>query len=296
MSEKLGARAGDDGTVDRPIIILGAPRSGTTILSRVLEAHPQLVRIGEPRLTWRYGNETKSDMLRPRDLTPEIRSHIRGRFAEEARSAGKPRFVEKSPQNSLRVEYVASVFPEARFVHILRDGRDSTISIRDHWLRFSGGIVPLQLRRRLREIEWRRAPHYLTELLRRTLPTGLAPVVGQRTWGPRIPGLEQLLRDLDLIEVCALQWRMCVEAACVEGRQLSRDRYMECRLEEFSPELVKKVLDFCELDTDPAVKREIEGRYDVGRRVARSGEVTSDEMRQVLHWIEPTLKWLGYPI
>ncbi len=69
---------------------------------------------------------------------------------------------------------------------------------------------------------------------------------------------------------------------------------MECRLEDFSPELVKEVLDFCDLDADPSVEREIQDRYDMSRKTARSGQVNSEEMRLVLQWIQPTLERLGY--
>lgn len=42
-----------------PIVIVGAPRSGTTLLGLVLKAHPQLHLIEEPRILWKYGNVTE---------------------------------------------------------------------------------------------------------------------------------------------------------------------------------------------------------------------------------------------
>lgn len=281
--------------LDAPIIVIGAPRSGTTILSRVLEAHPALALIGEPRLIWRHGNERKSDLLLLADARPEVVAHIRERFAQETIGQGKRRFVEKSPQNSLRVDFVNRVFPDAKIIHILRDGRDSTLSIHDHWNRFSGGLPKRWLGQRLREVQWRRAPYYAKDLIRRALPKSLAPVVGPRLWGPRIPGLEQMVREMPLLEVCALQWRMCVEAGCHRGRLLPADRYMECRLEDFSPELVRKVLDFCALEDDAAVWAKYDERYDASRLGdRRSDRATPDEIDRIMTWIEPTLRWLGY--
>jgi len=289
MTDPEGSRLGP------PIVVIGAPRSGTTILSRVLEAHPSLALIGEPRLTWRYGNESKSDMLSVEDARSDVVAYIRNQFARETLSQGKRRFVEKSPQNSLRVDFVNEVFPDSRIIHIIRDGRDSTLSIFDHWIRFSGGLPRRWLERRLREVQWRRAPFYAKELLRRALPRSMAPVVGPRIWGPRIPGLEQLVRELKLIEVCALQWRTCVEAGCHRGRALPPQRYMECRLEEFSPELIRKVLDFCELEDDEAVWKKYEERYDPARLgERRSARATPEQIETIMTWIEPTLRWLGY--
>jgi hypothetical protein len=285
----------DSGQLDAPIVIIGAPRSGTTILSRLLEAHPSLALIGEPRLTWRHGNERKSDMLSAEDARSDVIAFIRDRFTQETLSQGKRRFVEKSPQNSLRVDFVNKVFPDSKIIHIIRDGRDSTLSIFDHWNRFSGGVPKRWLGRRLREVEWRRAPFHAKDLIRRALPSAMSPVVGPRLWGPRIPGLEQLVRELKLIEVCALQWRMCVEAGCHRGRLLPDDRYMECRLEDFSPELIRKVMDFCGLEDDGAVWKKYEERYDptrLGDR--RAARATPEEIETIMEWIEPTLRWLGY--
>lgn len=56
----------------KPIIIVGAPRSGTTLMGKVLSRHPDLEYLMEPRMTWRYGNDRKSDMLKPSDARPEV--------------------------------------------------------------------------------------------------------------------------------------------------------------------------------------------------------------------------------
>ena len=67
------------------------------------------------------------------------------------------------------------------------------------------------LRQRLKEVQLRRLPHYAREAARRFAPKALTPMVGPNVWGPRLPGIEGLLKDLELLEVCALQWRTCVE-------------------------------------------------------------------------------------
>ena len=205
----MSARGSGKGeNLDRPVIIVGAPRSGTTLLSQLLEAHPDLHLIGEPRVTWRHGNERKTDMLLRGDARPKVRNFTRNAFAAETRRASKQRFVEKSPHNSLRLDFVEAVYPNARIVHIIRDGRESIVSIRDHWQRFSAGIIGReQLQRRLREVDWKRAPYYAKELLRRALLESVSPIVGRRIWGPQIPGLPQLAQELEPIEVCAIQWR-----------------------------------------------------------------------------------------
>lgn len=280
--------------LDRPVIIVGAPRSGTTLLSRLLEAHPDLHLIGEPRVTWRHGNERKTDMLSRGDARPKVKNFIRNAFAAETLGASKQRFVEKSPHNSLRLDFVKAVYPNARIVHIIRDGRESTVSIRDHWQRFSVGIGRKQLQRRLREVDWKRAPYYAKELFRRALPESMSPIVGRRIWGPQIPGLSQLAQELELIEVCAIQWRTCVEAACHQGRRLAAGDYMECRFEDFSLELIREVLRFCELSDADEVWEEYESRFKQERQGSRKGQASDEDMQRMMNWIAPTLSWLGY--
>ena len=177
MSARHSGKSAD---LDRPVIIVGAPRSGTTLLSRLLETHPDLHLIGEPRVTWRHGNERKTDMLLRGDARPKVKNFIRNAFAAETLGASKQSFVEKSPHNSLRLDFVKAVYPNARIVHIIRDGRESIVSIRDHWQRFSVGIGRKQLQQRLREVDWKRAPYYAKELLRRALLESVSPIVGRR--------------------------------------------------------------------------------------------------------------------
>src|SRR5690606_33545412 len=106
---------------------------------------------------------------------------------------------------------------------------------------------------RLREVNLRRLPFYATEVIRRMAPSIFRPVVGANVWGPRIPAIHGLMRDLDLVEVCCLQWRMCVELACYYGRHLPADRYFECRLEDLCEDILRQILRFCHLEEDRAV-------------------------------------------
>jgi len=286
--------ADDDQLLRRPILVIGSPRSGTTLLAEVLQHHPDLAYVEEPRLTWRLGNDRKSDMLRPSDARPPVRAGIRKAFAEMVRAAGRTRLLEKTPSNSLRLGFVDRIFPDARYVHIIRNGLDSVLSIRRYWLDHAGGLRTTKLSQRAKEINWRQAPHYAAELARRIAPASLAPVLGYRVWGPRLPGMNGLLRDLDLLEVCCLQWRMCVEAAAHAGRQLPASRYLEIRLEDMSPGHLQKIMSFCELPDDSTVMAEFNQRFDPKLAGARKAEADPAQLDQIMQWIEPTMRWLGY--
>lgn len=287
-------RDSDDILLRDPIIIIGAPRSGTTLLGEVLQHHPDLAYVEEPRLTWRIGNDTKSDMLRPRDARPEVCRQIRSAFADLMHAKHRMRLLEKTPSNSLRMGFVDTIFPDCRFVHILRNGIDSVLSIRWYWLDQSNGINPVKLSQRLKEINWKQIPHYAKEFLQRVMPEATAPVLGRKVWGPRIPAIDSLLLDLDLLEVCCLQWRMCVEAACHYGRRLPAHRYMEVRLEDMSPGTMRALFDFCGLRDDPTVIAKFNKQFDPALAGARRARAEGSDVDQILQWIEPTMRWLGY--
>jgi len=296
--------ASDRDPLERPIIILGSPRSGTSLLSGVIGKHRDLAVAMEPRLVWRYGNDGKSDMLQPDDARPAVVRYIRSRFASLVREQGRSRLVEKTPANSLRPGFIDRVMPDCLFVHILRNPIDCVVGMRDFWTSNQAGLRPpgdgaTSLRsnplvRRLREMRPRQAPYYAAELARRLAPSWLEPVVGPRTLGPRLPGMDQIWREFDLLAVSALQWRWCVEVSCQYGRRLPADRYMECRLEDLDHEALERILDFCGLDPDPGVHEYFGAHFDPSRSASRRTKADGDELERIVRWVEPTMRWLGY--
>lgn len=284
----------EDRLLQKPVIIVGTPRSGTTLLGEIFKHHPDLGYLDEPRLTWRYGNDRKSDMFHPEDARPDVCAHIRTTFAQTLRLAQRTRLLEKTPSNSLRMGFVERVLPGCKFVHILRNGIESVLSIRFYWENYASGTVPHKMSQRLREINWRRAPIYLKEFLKRIVPQPLSPWIGAPQWGPRIPGLDGLVRDLDLLDVCCLQWRMCVEAACQVGRTLPKERYLECRLEDMSPDLLKAIMRFAELPEADEVFRALEKKFEPKLPAGRAKTADPDDVARIRYWIQPTLDWLGY--
>lgn len=286
----------DDDLLRSPIFILGAPRSGTAILADILRSHPDLAYVREPRFIWRHGNDDKSDLLRPEDARPEVVAHIRSSFAALVREQGRGRLLEKLPSNSLRIPFVLEVFPDARVLHVMRHGPDAIAAIRRRWLEPAKDLTTSRqrdrVRRHLREASFAQYRHYLREVVREYAPGRLRGVTGVRQWGPRLPGLDGLVRDLDVLEVCALQWRSCVEMAAHHGRQLPADRYLECRVESLDEAVVRALAAICELtDVDPLL-RTFEADYDRARVLPRAEALTAAERDQVMAWVGPTMRWL----
>ncbi len=288
----------DDEILTKPVVVVGSARSGTTILGELLQVHSTLFSLVEPRFTWRYGNDSRSDMLRGDDATPKIIAYIRRKFASQVRQAGRVRLLEKTPSNSLRLEFVDRVLPDCRIIHIIRNGVDSSLSIRSYWHQAAHGIKgvnPGKFRERIRELELRRFPNYAMEALRRFAPWPLTKLLGSNVWGPRIPGIREMIKELELIEACALQWRTCVEAARHYGRTLPSNRYMEVRLENLTMEKFRELLEFAELSEEPAVIQNFRETIDPHLPMSRRAQASYHELQLLNKWIGPTMEWLGYP-
>lgn len=144
---------------DRPIFIISSPRSGSTLLRLILNAHSRIA-IPPPTLLFSYiypfvhtyGNLRDEDNLEaliedilelqkskpwPIELTPAMLKSA----CEEPTFAGiytalhriwadhhnKPRWGEKTPPDIFFIGDILSCYPDAQFIHIIRDGRDVAV-------------------------------------------------------------------------------------------------------------------------------------------------------------------------
>jgi LPS sulfotransferase NodH len=126
--------------ISEPIFIIGCGRSGTTILGKLIEQHPSVVYLNEPRHIWTF--EPKTDIWSSRaqlnggklcmdekDFNARVAAKIQRGFSTELRLHGKQKLIEKLPVNSFRIRYIRSLFPTARFIHMVRNGVEVAYSI-----------------------------------------------------------------------------------------------------------------------------------------------------------------------
>ena len=142
-----------------PFFVIGAQRSGTTLLRLMLAAHPRLIIPPESHFIpdlYRFeqgsggfdGRRAEvADLLVNHDRLVDfelgaewIRSTVRtlhplttktitgAIFDEYARRRGKVRWGDKTPRYRSFVPELRSLFPESRFIHLVRDGRDTALS------------------------------------------------------------------------------------------------------------------------------------------------------------------------
>jgi hypothetical protein len=291
VSEHVTRRANT--RVAEPIILMGAPRSGTSLLAEVLGSHPDVALAREPRLVWRYRNDDRSDQLRPEHATPEVIAHIHDSFGALLAEQRATRLVEKTPANAVRPAFVDAVFPDARYVHIVRDGWAAVPSISSFWERRGTGLDRRQLRklrRRISEAHPTQFRHYVTEAVRR-VSSGITTQTP--LYGPRLAGLQPIVEELGRMEAAALQWQTCVAQVATFGRGLADGRYREIRLESLCTDTIAELLECSGLRVADEVLRRFEELYrpDDARRRAR---LTAGERECIAPYVVPLNAWLGY--
>ena len=114
----------------RPAFLVGCARSGTSIFGELLASHPDVAYLFEVSSMWNEVVPERSDhRLEPADATPEIARAMYERLSDAAAEQSGAVLLEKNPKHVLRVGFLARLFPHARFLHIVRDGRDVVASL-----------------------------------------------------------------------------------------------------------------------------------------------------------------------
>lgn len=135
-----------------PVFIGGAPRSGLTLLRVILDAHPSIScgpDAGHVALTMTSADFEATLGGLHRDHFFLEREEVRRNFARaiaapmaaRAKAAGKPRWGDKTAFNILVFGQLAKLFPEARFIHLVRDGRDLSASLLERRWRSPSGAL-----------------------------------------------------------------------------------------------------------------------------------------------------------
>ena len=213
---------------ERPVIVVAAPRSGSTLLFETLSRHPGL---------WSLGDESHAEIenvsgLSPRDrgfdsnsltaadAAPARRAALLRNFAfqlQDSRAApwllheprpGSIRFLEKTPKNSLRIPFLNDLFPDALFLFLYRDAAENLGSMLDAWQ--SGGFVTYG-----------------------DLPDWPGP-----PWSLLLTPGWRKLAGAPLAKVVSAQWQAANQAILDELSRLPRERW--------------RVLDYASLVADPA--------------------------------------------
>jgi len=120
----------------KPIFIVGFPHSGTSVLTSIFKNHMDLANwteaseVWEPQ--WIEGQDSDYDRLIPKyenDVDEMDLTRITEAFYRFVKSQKKKRLINKNPRNSTRILYIKKIFPDAKIIHIYRDGREVVNSV-----------------------------------------------------------------------------------------------------------------------------------------------------------------------
>jgi Flp pilus assembly protein TadD len=120
----------------RHVFLIGFPRSGTTLLERVLTSHPDIVALEEIDALGVAGNnllDTDAGLANLAELKPEEAIERRHLYWNSVRQAmgetiGNRIFVDKMPLHAVALPLISQLFPDARILFALRDPRDVVLS------------------------------------------------------------------------------------------------------------------------------------------------------------------------
>lgn len=244
----------------QPLIIVSAPRAGSTLLFETLAHFPDLWSIGEESHDTIEGipalhpaaHGYASNRLTAADATAAIITLLHDRFARQLQDrsmrhwielpeADRPssvRLLEKTPKNALRIPFLRAVFPDARFIFLYRDPAANISSILEGW----------QSRR---FIAYRALPGW---------PHG--------AWSFLLtPGWESL-RERPLVEIAAHQWRVANETMLAD---LDRLPHSDWRLVRYADlvatpkQVIRQVAAFADLHWDDEVEQIVSQALPVSR-------------------------------
>ncbi|MBA2443144.1 MAG: sulfotransferase [Rubrobacter sp.] len=244
LSRRSGAeRPGDYDTV---FFIAGEMRSGTSWLRRTLSAHPKVACGHEGSFFGRdYDREeipvytapvssltralTASGELETwhglpwnqwaedyeEDLNNLARLCVDYFLAKEVARTGKRVVGDKSPQHTANLDEIHTIYPDARVIHVIRDGRDVAVSAMNHWWRLAQDREEAVFELAPEELEIRDAYSQDKDAFR---AAGRSIFTGER--------LEQLAR----------RWDHRVGKARRDGTELYGGQYLEVRYEDLLAE------------------------------------------------------------
>jgi len=253
--------------VSRPLVILGAPRSGTTMLFQALSTHPDLwslyresqaiinahfptamvpggsVLVGAGDVDDATAEAMQREFF---DAVGNAEAAVRGlgravpliarvRLSKLLTRLGSHqkvapiRIVEKTPDNCFRIQMIERVFPDAQFIYVVRDPRGSIASIYRGWTEES----------RFQRFE---------------LPPDFT-IRGYdgKDWCFGLPPDWERLDGCSVMEICAHQWRLYNEY-CRRDLPTDPGRVLRVRYEDMADNpgpVLKEVARWADLDPDP---------------------------------------------
>lgn len=180
---------------------------------------------------WRHGNVNyPSDALPISNCLPSTKNYINGCFKKISKNSPGDIIVEKTCANSLRVNFVDKVFPEAKYLFIYRNGLDVIGSAKLKWV---SNLDLKYILKKARFVPFTDIPYYAIRYLWFQILRFFSPEKRISIWGPIIHDMKNIKKKYTLTEICGLQWKECVERAEEALSNMPKDKVMRISYEDF---------------------------------------------------------------
>lgn len=248
--------------VERPIFIIGCSRSGTTLFGDMFAKQGELIDWSEAGFFYEldYYNPNIDHLKRASDVTSFHRRRMETILGLLIWITRKSRYVNHHPQNSMRIPFLKEIFPDAVFIHLIRDGR---------------AVV----RSNFGQIEH--------ESFRQNAPFGYFPKPVKWREYQYLPCEVQF----------ALQWKDLIEfVRSSAANHLTDSTYLEIRYEDFcgnTHEILQTVDEFCGLKSDLRKYKEIPSEFKMQNHKWKV-DFSPSQVDKINKTIKPLLKMLGY--
>jgi hypothetical protein len=270
-----------------PVFVVGCSRSGTTVTYETIAMAPQLLSFGHEipefwdSLWGPHQNHWESEAAGAAQARPEHRVAAQRYFFQRL---GPGRVLDKTCINVMRVAYLHSLFPDARFVYIHRDGRDNVSSLMDGWAHEG---------------------HFALGKLLGPFPCAVNIDGGAfREWSFFLPPGWRDYNEAPLEQVCAFQWLMANRLALEALQKIPAQQWIRIRYEDIFDrplQMFREVFERLELPFDDAVARRC-ARLDAQPTSIVKGAPKKEKWKErhaakierILPQIRPLMLELGY--
>lgn len=233
--------------IEKPIFIVGTGRSGTTILGVVLSMHQQVGFLNEPKAIWHkiyaeedligsYSQQTAYYRLRAEAADNSASKIAHRLYGTYLTAVGSSRVVDKYPELIFRVPFVQQLFPDAKFIFLVRNGWDTCRSI-DSWSKRLGTNVQEDTH------DWWGVNNRKWNLLVEQL------VANNSTLNKHLAAIKNYDNHTDM---AAVEWILTMQEGLKLVKQDPQNIYL-LKYEELVAQprnSLEQLLDFCELNHD----------------------------------------------
>jgi hypothetical protein len=280
------------------IFIIGAARSGTKFVRDVIgEAESVSVIPFDINHIWKQGINVIHDELRPEFLSDSKSKTIKRLIGDLECNNGEVFLIEKTVSNSLRLDWVDAIYPSAKYIVLVRDGKDVVESSYRVWKK---GVSLVYLYKKFKYFsllkDWRHIYKYFFKLClnfafkNKEESTPLP-------WGPVYKGMMQDLKEIPLYLVAAKQWKFSIKRTLESVKKIDKDRVLFIRYEDVvaSDVWIQEIFTFINLkDEALPPKRRYHKLVKTGQKNLWESAFSSEQKKEIIKIIKPEMEKLKY--